>query len=508
MGRAKILNNEGEGVYTVQLLRETSKLESTINELGTKKNVVQNELDTVEYNISCIKDELDSIENELNNAIISGDDTVELSKELARKSHLLGTLRQVRNELSSRLLSIERKESLYQKELDRCNNLTELATCADFTDDLAEGTEVGLIDYGRQSSESMGPGWRPIIQPGYTSDPNLDPAVHKKDRDGDIQPAANQSPAGWLYNYIMEPGARVWRPQYRIGTVRGTECGKSTCDVQLDYNFSRNTNRSNYPAEANDAGLISDAKIEYMNCPPGVINKGDKVVVEFKGDAPKVIGFADKPRRCTEEPIWAEIEVRSFTGTGRTACSGQHTYKHNRAAVLLNIRHLKDSLAYEDGVIPDCDKNIKDSDDFDEYENHAGSDAPDVTIELAHLGTNSGWEYYEEYLQSGDKGEVPGSSGIIDRGDLFYIYTYFRKIWLKEPYNCYDAEWGQDPDPREIRMVASMSKEFLYGITWEYNGSTYTMSECNTRFPGPQGLAWERGYLIADPFCSFAQRIL
>lgn len=298
MGKAEIISNRGEGFYNVKLLRETSKLETLVNELETKRGVVQSELDTVNYNISCVKDSLDTIQSDLNDAIKAGEDITELSKEFAKKSELFSFIKRVQDELSGRLLSIEKRKDLYNGELNRCNSLYALANCADYKTDLKPGDPVGTIEYGRQSAESMGPGWRPIIQPGVDGQISNFSSQYNSARDGAVAPAAESTPAGWLYNYIMEPGARKWRPLYRMATIRKVDHDKETCNVSLNYNQSRNTGRVDYPDIATGGWHLDGVPIDYMNCKYPPFTRGDSVVIEFRDEGPYVIGFENGPFPC------------------------------------------------------------------------------------------------------------------------------------------------------------------------------------------------------------------
>lgn len=320
MGKAEIVDYKGCGVYSIKPLRETAYLEMIINELVAKRSVLDGEINTVDNNINCVESDVEALENDLNSAISSGGDTASISKKLAEKSQLLGFLRQVREELYSKVHSIEKKEGLYQEELTRCNNLFTLASCADMNESLSPGDVVGTIEYGRQSAESMGPGWRPIIQPGRGDRSSL----HDPARDGIVTPAASSTPAAWLYNHIMEAGARTWRPLYRMAVIREMNRDSNTCNVTLKQNRSQNTGRVDYPDKASRYGVIDGVPIDYF-CGPDPFTVGDNVVVEFRPEngvyKPYVIGFRDSPKGCHGTVLWTTDLSSGFVSRGSCCCT-------------------------------------------------------------------------------------------------------------------------------------------------------------------------------------------
>jgi len=177
-----------------------------------------------------------------------------------------------------------------------------IAPCADYTTDLQPGEEVGLIDYGRIGAAKMGPGWNYIIQPGRTGQITGRDPKYNPDRDGINQPVAGRSPAGTLYNLIMEPGARKWRPKYRAASITAIDRDKQVCDVLLDYDLSRNTGRLDFPDVSGFGGEIYQVPIDYMDCVVLPFTLGDQVVVEFRREGgrnrPYVIGFVEQPLAC------------------------------------------------------------------------------------------------------------------------------------------------------------------------------------------------------------------
>lgn len=164
--------------------------------------------------------------------------------------------------------------------------------CADYTTDLTGS--CGSIEIGVEIENGIN------VQPGYESN-----AVYSGARDGQLTPSMALSGAAFFYNMCMLPGTQKWCPGHRYGTITDIDYEAHTCDVTLDALTS-----SHQGLNINQADLLTDVPIEYMNCHSAAFEINDEIIVEFTPVDPfptqttKVIGFKTEPVPC--ECFWTE----------------------------------------------------------------------------------------------------------------------------------------------------------------------------------------------------------
>jgi len=182
--------------------------------------------------------------------------------------------------------ALEKRRYEIQHILDT-QDRTETIWCADYSDELTAGVEVGLIEIAGSPEKSP----PPVIYPQAK-----DAGSYTADRDGAIVNVKVQTAAQAVYNWAMLPGWQKWVPSYRLATV--TEVGDETLDVTLLACTSPAQN-----IDVNQTSSLSAVPVEYMSCDVAAFKVGDTVVVTFGGGnwaEPKVIGFRDHPRGCPE----------------------------------------------------------------------------------------------------------------------------------------------------------------------------------------------------------------
>jgi len=113
-------------------------------------------------------------------------------------------------------VSLEKKQSYLEKY--RTENPTVSAWCADLTENLSGEVATAEIPGERTSI---------IIRPGYVGR-----AVYSPSRDGYLSPALALSPAETFYNLAMKPGWQKWMPTYRYGEITALE--GDVCSVSLE----------------------------------------------------------------------------------------------------------------------------------------------------------------------------------------------------------------------------------------------------------------------------------
>ena len=283
MGKGQIIDNLGEGRYSVKLLYDRTKADKELAQI----------------------DRWIALNQERQDAVPSGD-----------PEHKLPGLKLAMASL------LKQKEYLLKIPPDP----TVSAWCADYTGDLS-GT-VGTIEINGD------PGAGVNIRPGYADD-----AAHDPDRDGQSMNIRAMTPEQAFYNLAMMPGWQKWRPTYRAGVI--TEISGDTCNVTLDAANSSLASNGTGPLNINQGTYLADVDIEYMDCNGRAFEAGDRVLVQFEDQnfsSPRVIGFESKPKPCSESicffathspyssmdatvrtyradgTIWKEINLRSLLG--------------------------------------------------------------------------------------------------------------------------------------------------------------------------------------------------
>ena len=161
------------------------------------------------------------------------------------------------------------------------------AWCADLTEDL-----TGRVG----TAEINGDVDRILIRPGYAGS-----SAYDSERDGILQHIKAMSPEQWFYNAAMKPGWQKWMPTYRLGEITRLEGNK--CDVLLDEAWTDVVNSE--VISINEVRTHTDIDIEYMECNGAAFEVGDRVVVEYRNrhkwedETPVVIGFESEPKACT-----------------------------------------------------------------------------------------------------------------------------------------------------------------------------------------------------------------
>lgn len=106
------------------------------------------------------------------------------------------------------------------------------AWCADKTEDLAAGTNVGTIEIPGEPSTVL-------VRPAYDNR-----SVYTAARDGNIMPSIAGSPYQVLFNRMLLPGWQRHKPIYRAGTIvpDSLNFSTNTCSVCLDPEYSSQQN--------------------------------------------------------------------------------------------------------------------------------------------------------------------------------------------------------------------------------------------------------------------------
>lgn len=243
MGKGTIISNTGEGLYSVTLLQDRSKVEAELERLNR----------WIALNLE-------------RTAALPPEDP----------GHKLPGLKLALASLT------KQKEYLEKIPPDETVN----AWCVDYSVELSG--DVGTIEINGEPEAGVN------IRPGYG-----DNAAHNPDRDGQLQNIMAMTAEQAFYNMAMMPGWQKWMPTYRVGTITGIT--GDTCDVELGTDISSLSAPGTGDLNINQAFILSNVDIQYMSCNGNAFTTGDRVIVQFVGQDfknPMVVGFEREPRAC------------------------------------------------------------------------------------------------------------------------------------------------------------------------------------------------------------------
>ena len=243
MGKAQIISDDGEGLYTIEVVHDTSVADTELNRLNAILSKVDSDIDTEEA-----KEDPDPM---------------------------------VLAALKARKVAIQKRIDVVEDAANQ--DYQTQAWCADLTTGLTGG--VGTIAPGTDRRNGLN------IQPGYDGN-----AVYNSARDGIAVPFLTMNVADAMRNLAAMPAIQKWRPTYRYGTISDLDPTANTCTVTLDCLTSRIQG-----LDINQASVLTDVPINYMTCNAAAFDNGANVIVKFEGfdqSSPKVIGFQSNPRSC------------------------------------------------------------------------------------------------------------------------------------------------------------------------------------------------------------------
>ena len=138
--------------------------------------------------------------------------------------------------------------------------------------------------------------------PGETQYLNIQPAfdtqtvVYDSQRDGYLIKTLAMTPAQAFYNLAMLPAWQKWQPTYRYGTITAINGDKANVTITDDESSQQNI-------KINQSNTLANVPIEYMQCHEVAFEVGDIVLIKFAAqnfDDPKIIGFKDNPKPCSD----------------------------------------------------------------------------------------------------------------------------------------------------------------------------------------------------------------
>lgn len=138
--------------------------------------------------------------------------------------------------------------------------------------------------------------------------------------DGQLLARGAMTSAQAYFNAAILPGWQKFKPTHRIGTISNINEGNDTCTVTLEDIKSSAQNLG-----VNDRTTLSGVPVQYMTCNAEAFKNGERVLVEFAGQDwanPKVIGFADGPKRCPVSCTYGAQSGLYLEANGTTTSPG------------------------------------------------------------------------------------------------------------------------------------------------------------------------------------------
>ena len=222
MGKAKIISGGPAGLYNIELVKETAKIAATIAAINARLPLLTKAIDAALLERTAAGNVLNTKRGALDGAVgkwilkqMTADQVSVVQAAYLAALAIYNTKSVAYSLLQKEQESKTKEKTLLLKALEPeyRNNVW----CADLTEDLAPGEEVGTIEVNGESSIA------PIIYPGGEYD--ILP-------DAKLQPTQASTPAGVFYNLAIFAGWQCWRPTYRVGTI--TTISGDFCNVRLD----------------------------------------------------------------------------------------------------------------------------------------------------------------------------------------------------------------------------------------------------------------------------------
>jgi predicted transglutaminase-like cysteine proteinase len=198
MGRARVISGGTDGYYTVELITDTGGVEARLSEIAARLAEITAVIDQAATSVEKSRLRLEQIR---------------LTKQ--------------QSALAAALTADQRD-----------------VWCADFTEDLAAGTEVGTIEINGDADQIL-----------------LTPAGDTATALGKLQHPVASTPAGVAVNMALMPCWQRWKPTYRIGEILAIDTETDTCDVGIEAQYSRYQglpiNQAGETWEADKAAAVS-----------------------------------------------------------------------------------------------------------------------------------------------------------------------------------------------------------------------------------------------------------
>lgn len=246
MGKGTIISGGTNGLYSLQLNLNTSKIAEIIARINAQIIVMTTKISGVDVQISTKQAEILVIENLIASYIADPTKTNDLktaSQNLIIKQNELYELLMLKKVYELQKKALQLRKAYYNDKTPE--DPTVAAYCVDLTEDLTG--VVGTIEIPGERGTTL-------IRPGYNSG-----ATYNQTRDGQLFPSICQDEFQCFYNWALLPGWQKWLPKYKFGTITAIDYNADTCSITLDAATS-----SAQDLDVNAVTSLTNVPVEYM----------------------------------------------------------------------------------------------------------------------------------------------------------------------------------------------------------------------------------------------------
>lgn len=307
MGKAKILENLGEGKYRVQLDTGIEDIKNTsdkkkeefakVRDAQEQKQIAYLEAKTAAQ----IKADELTVALETYKAALTNENRTIVENLTAEWTTAKAAMVNARQEFQIAIL----KTLTLQKEVETWDYLAQeveqdsrIVWCVDHYPDLEVGSTVETI-------ENNGEVTRKPAQEEVSSEVKISPGGKKGK--GILRRNELLNEKEFYLSQTLKRGWQKHMPTYRTATITEINYTTDKCSITLDEAFAEDEDGPDKNSEdkkgfnLNKKTEFKDVEVDYMDCNSTPFTVDDKVVVEFEEqswDKPVVIGFAERPQAC------------------------------------------------------------------------------------------------------------------------------------------------------------------------------------------------------------------
>ena len=326
MGKAVIVSEQGEGLYTARIEIQRERIEDEIHWIDTELAELSLKLADAETALATHQADLDIAIDVLNQAIQDYAASVEVALDYSGLTfdyaafldgvpaarNLAGRIGESPDLAEAQTVAVKvaaerdkarvevqrlkiRVKVLQDRKTDLASvpgDVTRAVWCADYTEGLTG--DVGTCEIPGEGQDAL------VIVPEMQLGAGYTPA-----RDGVLGFREGMTGPQAYYNAAILPGWQRWMPTFRVGVISAIDLDADTCTVTLDAATS-----SAQGLGINASSVLTDVPVVYMQCNAGAFENGDRVLVQFLNqswESPRVIGFEREPKACAMYaviPIW------------------------------------------------------------------------------------------------------------------------------------------------------------------------------------------------------------
>ena len=302
MGKAIITSVSTGGLYSVDEVYENTWGANMRIQLENETATLSSTKATKGITLSNLQVAMDTLQLTLTDAITNNKNTKEITQSIDILKVDIFRLTKEINIVQSNINSNNIRIPLlgYETEV----KVSTIGWSADFKEDIAIGTEVGIIDRKRTDQLHNYVTIQPTFRAGSTTGYLWD-----SDRDGVLQLKEGSPSSGWGYNYAMADGADTWIPRYVYASIHTIDHDTNSCTFVIDDFFANSIS-----PHGKNISLPISGTFEYMACDSLSFIVTDSVVVDVSvEDNYKVIGFQTNPTECSFVTV-SQVECSIFAG--------------------------------------------------------------------------------------------------------------------------------------------------------------------------------------------------